>query len=98
YGVPCVAFINKMDRAGADPFAVLEQLQARLGHRPVLVTLPIGAEERFVGVVDLLRMRAIYFDGDYGEELRYEAIPAELGEAAEQWRARLIDRLVEGDD
>ncbi|MFO7563494.1 MAG: elongation factor G [Enhygromyxa sp.] len=98
YGVPCIAFINKMDRAGADPFAVLEQLQERLGHRPVLVTLPIGAEERFVGVVDLLRMRAIYFDGEYGEELRYEAIPAALGEAAEQWRAKLIDRLVEGDD
>ncbi|HLT38483.1 MAG TPA: GTP-binding protein, partial [Enhygromyxa sp.] len=98
YGVPCIAFINKMDRPGADPFAVLEQLHERLDHRPVLLTLPIGAEQQFIGVVDLLRMRAIYFDGDFGEQVRTEAIPAELREAAEHWRAKLIDRLAAHDD
>jgi elongation factor G len=97
YGVPCVAFINKMDRAGADPFAVIEQLHERLGHKPVLVTLPIGAEDRFVGVVDLLRMQAIYFDGEFGETPRIEAIPAELGEAAMRWRAKLVEQIAEHD-
>jgi elongation factor G len=97
YEVPCVAFINKMDRAGANPFAVLEQLHDRLGHQPVLVTLPIGAEAHFSGVVDLLRMQAIYFDGEWGEQPRIAAIPAELREAANSWRAKLVERIAERD-
>jgi elongation factor G len=97
YGVPCVAFINKMDRAGADPFAVLEQLHERLGHQPVLVTLPIGAEDRFIGVIDLLRMQAITFDGECGEVVRVTAIPTELREAANSWRAKLVERVAEHD-
>ncbi len=98
HGVPCVAFINKMDRPGADPFAVVEQLRERLGHDPVLVNLPIGAEEQFCGVVDLLRMRAVYFDGEHGEVLRFAEVPAELLEPAKRWRAKLVERIAEHDE
>src|SRR5450432_1059395 len=64
YKVPRLAFINKMDRAGANPFRVTEQLKEKLNHHPVVMQMPIGAEDKFNGVIDLVRMRAYYFDGD----------------------------------
>ena len=98
YGVPCVAFINKMDRPGADAFAVVEQLRERLGHRPALVTLPIGAEDQFEGVIDLLRMEAVHFDGEHGERVRRGPIPAEHQALAARWRAALVEAIAEHDE
>ncbi|HLT40462.1 MAG TPA: GTP-binding protein, partial [Enhygromyxa sp.] len=69
YNVPRLAFVNKMDRAGADPFNVTKQLREKLHHNAVLVTYPIGAEDRFQGLVDLRTRKAYYFDGDNGENI-----------------------------
>ena len=63
YQVPCLAFINKLDRAGSNPFNVTEQLREKLGHNAVLMQIPIGREDDFEGVVDLIKMKALYFDG-----------------------------------
>src|SRR5690606_32946821 len=78
YRVPRLAFINKMDRAGADPFKVTRQLREKLRHNAHLVTYPIGAEDRFEGVVDLVTRDALYFDGDNGEHIRREPCPEDL--------------------
>jgi elongation factor G len=91
YKVPSIAFINKCDRSGANPFRVIRQLQEKLGHKPVPLQIPIGLEAEFKGVVDLVRMQAIYFDGDNGESLRFEEIPEALLEEATQRREELID-------
>jgi elongation factor G len=72
YKVPSIAFINKCDRSGANPFRVIDQLREKLGHTPVALQMPIGLEADFEGVVDLVRMQAIYFDGDNGETLRLD--------------------------
>ena len=91
YKVPSIAFINKCDRSGANPFRVIDQLQEKLGHKPVALQIPIGLEADFQGVVDLVRMQAVYFDGDNGEALRIEEIPENLQEEASQRREELID-------
>jgi elongation factor G len=91
YKVPCIAFINKCDRNGADPFRVTRQLKEKLGHNAVPMQIPIGLEADLEGVVDLVAMQAIYFDGDNGETIRVENIPANLVEQAEQHREALID-------
>jgi len=91
YKVPCIAFINKCDRSGADPFRVTRQLKEKLGHNPVPMQIPIGLEADLEGVVDLVTMQAIYFDGDNGESIRVENIPANLVEQAEQHREVLVD-------
>lgn len=93
YHVPRIAFINKMDRIGANPDSVVEQLRDKLGCDAWPVEIPIGKEHDFEGVVDLIGMRAIYFDGDNGEKLRYEAIPAGLQEKAETARNALLEAL-----
>src|SRR2546423_9249722 len=80
YNVPRLAFINKMDRAGANAFRVTQQLREKLNHNAVLVEYPIGAEDKFKGVVDLVRMKAHYYDGENGENVRTEEIPAALPE------------------
>src|SRR3972149_1312854 len=80
YHVPRLAFINKMDRTGADLHKVIEQLRSRLGCVAVLMQLPIGCEADFQGVIDLVSQKAIYFDGANGEYVRQEAIPAALAE------------------
>ncbi len=98
YAVPRVAFINKMDRAGADAFKVTEQLRDKLKHNAVLVTLPIGAEDRFAGIIDLLTREAIYFDGDNGEHVRREPAPADMREQIDQYRLRLVEALGDFDD
>lgn len=98
YGVPRLAFINKMDRAGANPFRVSQMLRDKLNHNAHMVTYPIGAEDQFKGIVDLLTMKAIYFDGDNGENVRYEACPEDIKEACEAARADLVAALAEFDD
>jgi len=91
YKVPCIAFINKCDRSGADPLRVVRQLKEKLGHQAVMMQMPIGLEADFTGVVDLVRMRAVYFDGDNGEIVRTEDIPGELLSEALALREELID-------
>ena len=75
YKVPCIAFINKCDRSGANPFRVIEQIRGKLGHNAVPLQIPIGLESDFQGVVDLLLMKAIYFDGDSGERHPHRGDP-----------------------
>jgi len=91
YKVPCIAFVNKCDRSGANPFRVIKQLKEKLGHNAIAMQIPIGLEADLQGVIDLVTMQAMYFDGEKGEDLRIEAIPAALQEEAEQRREELID-------
>lgn len=91
YKVPCIAFINKCDRSGANPFRVIEQLRAKLGHNAVAMQIPIGLETDLQGVVDLVAMKALYFDGDNGENIRMEEIPQNLLAEAKAKREELID-------
>jgi elongation factor G len=91
YKVPCVAFVNKCDRSGANPKRVIRQLQEKLGHHAVAMQLPIGLEADFDGVVDLASMQALYFDGDNGQTVRREAIPQQLMPEALEKREELID-------
>jgi len=98
YGVPRLAFINKLDRVGADPARVVGEVEEKLGLAAVPLQLPIGAEQDFRGVVDLLSMEAVYFDGPHGEHVRREPLPAELREAADRARHGLLDTLSLYDD
>jgi elongation factor G len=91
YKVPRVAFINKCDRAGADPFRVVDQLHQKLNHNAVLMQIPLGLEGDFEGVIDLVSMKAIYFDGPYGEDPRTDAIPSQYLEEAQAKREALLD-------
>jgi elongation factor G len=91
YRVPCLAFVNKCDRSGADPYRVARQLKEKLGHNAVLMQIPIGLEADFKGIVDLVAMKALYFDGDNGETVRAEEIPDFLADKAAQAREALID-------
>ncbi|MEN6466911.1 MAG: elongation factor G [Syntrophaceae bacterium] len=91
YKVPCIAFINKCDRSGADPLRVIEQMRSKLGHNAVALQLPIGLEKDHQGVIDLVAMKAIYFDGDNGEVLRYEEIPAQYLDQARKFRQELVE-------
>lgn len=91
YHVPRLAFINKCDRMGANPSKVKVQLAEKLGLNPAFITIPIGLEDKFEGVIDLIDMRAIYFDGPNGEELRYAEIPIHLRDDAERYREELLE-------
>lgn len=93
YQVPCLAFINKLDRAGADAANVINQLREKLGHNAVAMQMQIGHEDKFAGVVDLLTMKAHYFDGTNGEHIRVEEIPAHLMEKAQELRAAMLDSV-----
>lgn len=93
YKVPCAAFINKCDRSGANPGRVIQQLREKLGHNPVAVQLPIGLEADLKGLVDLVAMKALYFDGDNGEIIRTEEIPADLVNEARASREQLLDAV-----
>lgn len=92
YNVPCIAFINKCDRSGANPWRVIEQLKEKLHHNPVAMEIPIGLDATFNGVIDLVNMKAVYFDGDNGETIREEEIPAELQDEALKHREKLLDK------
>ncbi|MGZ6993360.1 MAG: GTP-binding protein, partial [Ilumatobacteraceae bacterium] len=98
YKVPRLAFINKMDRAGGNNWRVSQMLKEKLAHNPLSVQMPIGAEDKFHGIIDLLKMRAFYFDGDNGESLREEDIPADLLDEAKQHRHELVEKLADFDD
>ncbi|MBU1965971.1 MAG: elongation factor G [Proteobacteria bacterium] len=91
YKVPCIAFINKCDRSGADPSRVIAQLHSKLGHNAVAMQIPIGLEADFRGVIDLLSMKAFYFEGESGEQVRSDEIPAELLADARSKREGMID-------
>lgn len=91
YNVPCLAFINKLDRAGSNPKKVIADLRDKLGHNAVAMQIPIGLEGDHNGVVDLVTMKAYYFDGDKGETVREEEIPAELVDEATAARAEMLD-------
>jgi elongation factor G len=93
YKVPKVAFINKCDRMGANPEKVTEQLRDKLGHNAVMLQLPIGLEHEFEGIIDLVKMKAFYFDGDAGEKIREEEIPAEYMDKALGKRDILLDTV-----
>ena len=99
YGVPRLVFVNKMDRAGADYLRVTAQLVERLGANPVPIQLPIGAEENFAGVIDLIRMEALYWDeSDLGTTYEAREIPAELRAESEAWREKMIEAAADGDE
>ncbi len=99
YGVPRIAFVNKMDRAGANFLRVVEMIRQRLRANPVPIQLPIGAEDNFEGVVDLIKMKAIYWDMEtQGMKFEFRDIPAELVEQAKEYRAKMIEAAAEGDD
>jgi elongation factor G len=99
YHVPRMAFVNKMDRAGADFLRVVDQIRERLGGNPVPVQLPIGAEEKFEGVIDLIRMKAIHWDDDkQGVDYELRDIPDELTGSAQEWRDKLVEAAAEGDE
>lgn len=91
YQVPCIAFINKCDRSGADPFRVIDQLKEKLNHNAVAIQIPIGLEADLEGIIDLISMKAVYFDGDFGENLRIEEIPESYTETARQKHEELVD-------
>jgi len=91
YKVPCIAFINKCDRSGANPFRVVAQLKEKLGHNAVAMQIPIGLEAGHAGVVDLVTMQALYFDGENGEQIRAEEIPVEFMDQAVQKREEMLD-------
>ncbi|MCI5180290.1 MAG: elongation factor G [Candidatus Electrothrix sp. AU1_5] len=93
YNVPRIAFINKCDRTGANPERVVGQLRDKLNLNAVMIQLPIGLESELEGMVDLVTMKAIYFDGDQGDELRYEEIPEHLKDDAEEKREELLDAV-----
>ena len=95
YGVPRIAFMNKMDKVGADFFAATQTLVDKLGANPVPIQIPIGAESDFRGVVDLIKMKAIYWVSEDGSEYVYEDIPEDLIDEAEEWRENLIAKLGE---
>jgi elongation factor G len=91
YNVPFIAFINKLDRVGANPFKVRDQIVDKLGHNAVLMQVPIGLEDRFQGIIDLVAMKALYFDGSEGEIVRAEPVPSEFAAEARKAREALID-------
>jgi len=93
YQVPRLAFVNKMDRTGANPFRVMEQLRTKLGAEAFMMQLPIGAEENFRGVIDLVEMKAITFGGDRGETVEEGPIPADLQDEAEDFRGKMLEAL-----
>jgi len=98
YNVPRMAFINKADRSGANPDRVMAQLAEKLQHNPAFVTYPIGLEDKLEGVIDLVAMKAIYFDGEGGIDVRKEDIPANMMEQAKTLRHRLIEVAADYDD
>ncbi|MCD4864492.1 MULTISPECIES: elongation factor G [Pseudomonas] len=99
YGVPRIVYVNKMDRAGANFLRVVEQIKKRLGHTPVPVQLAIGAEENFQGQIDLLKMKAIFWnDDDQGMTYREEDIPADMLADAEQWRSNMVEAAAEANE
>ena len=99
YKVPRLAFVNKMDRVGANFFKVYDQMKSRLKANPVPIQVPIGAEDKFEGVVDLVKMKAIYWD-DASQGMKYDMrdIPADLADVAEEWREKMVESAAEANE
>ena len=99
YGVPRLAFVNKMDRAGANFLRCVDQIRTRLKGNPVPIQLPIGAEDGFVGIVDLIRMKEIWWDDStQGTRFEYREVPAEMQDECKVWRTKLIEAAAEGSE
>jgi elongation factor G len=99
YGVPRLAFVNKMDRTGADFFKVVKQMKEKLRANPVPIVIPIGAEDKFQGVVDLIKMKAIIWDeASQGMKFDYQDIPAELVASAKEWREKMVEAAAEASE
>ena len=98
YNVPRMAFINKMDILGADFFGAVDQIRTKLGKNAIILELPIGKEDSFRGVIDLFDMKAYYYEGDKGDDIRVEDIPDDMKDDAELYRAELIEKICELDD
>jgi elongation factor G len=99
YGVPRIAFVNKMDRSGANFLRCVEQIKTRLRGNPVPIQLPVGAEEGFAGVVDLVKMKAIHWDDEtQGMKFEYRDIPSDMLKECEEWRGKMIEAAAEGDE
>jgi len=99
YGVPRLAFVNKMDRTGANFFKVYEQMRLRLKANPVAIQIPIGSEDNFKGVVDLVKMKAIFWDeASKGMKFEYADIPAELADTAKEWREKMVEAAAEANE
>jgi elongation factor G len=98
YGVPRIGFVNKMDRSGADFIGVVNQVRERLKSNPVPLMIPIGAEEKFQGIIDLITFKAVYWKDDKGQNIEVTDIPADMLEEATEWRNKMIESVVETDD
>jgi elongation factor G len=99
YGVPRLAFVNKMDRVGANFFKVYDQMKSRLNANPVVIQVPIGAEDKFAGVVDLVRMKAIFWDeSTQGMKFEMKDIPADLKALADEWREKMVESAAEANE
>ena len=98
YNVPRMAFVNKMDIMGANFYNVLDMIRERLGHNPVALTLPIGVESSFVGIVDLMKMKAYIYEDDLGKEIDEEDIPEDMIEKAEEYRQLMVEAICETDE
>ncbi|KAF6118771.1 G elongation factor mitochondrial 1 [Phyllostomus discolor] len=98
YNVPFLTFINKLDRMGSNPTRALQQMRSKLSHNAAFMQIPIGLEGDFKGIIDLIEERAIYFDGDFGQIVRYEEIPAEFRAAAADHRQELIECVANSDE
>ena len=99
YGVPRLAFVNKMDRTGANFFKVYEQMRLRLKANPVAIQIPIGSEDNFKGIVDLVKMKAIFWDeASKGMKFEYAEIPAELVDSAKEWREKMVEAAAEANE
>merc|ERR1719273_2328495 len=98
YNVPCIAWINKLDRTGGNPYRVLKQLRSKLKHNAAFLQLPIGKDSDTRGIVDIVNERAIYFDGSFGDTVRYDEIPVDMRAETADSRDELIEHLANADD
>lgn len=98
YEVPRMVFVNKMDRTGADFYRVVDQIKNRLGANAVPIQLPIGAEDKFTGLIDLMTMKAEIYTNDLGTDIREEDIPADMAEKAKEYHDAMVEAIASEDD
>ncbi|MCI9366215.1 MAG: elongation factor G [Clostridia bacterium] len=98
YHVPTISYVNKMDTTGADFYSCVEQINSRLGANPIPIQIPVGSEENFQGIVDLIKMKAFIHKDDLGKEIEVTDVPADLKDKAEEYRAKMIEAVAEQDD